>query len=117
MPVFTHTAGTAVGDQSCHRVLHADSDKDVVVTNVPSGHTAQVRDDTDSVVASAAESGGTATIDMLGATEPQGINWNGAVAETHLNAWRAVVIVTGGGVEVARFQGVVHPGDTYDVGS
>ncbi len=114
---FLHTAGTATTDKSRHGNIHIDSDKDIVVTNMPSGHTAQVRDDTDAVVASAAESGGTATIDMLGATEPQDLNWNGAVAEVHLNAWRAVTVVTGGGVEVSRYQGIIHPGDTFDVGS
>ena len=115
LPVWTHRAGTAIADTSRHAQIHADTERYITVTNMPSGSTAQLRDDTDTVIASAAESSGIAKIDVLGASEPQGINWNGAVAETHLNNWRAVTVISGGN-EIARFQGVIHPGDTFDVG-
>jgi hypothetical protein len=115
LPVWTHRAGTALADTSRHAQIHADSHRYITVTSMPTSATAQLRDDTDAVIASAVESSGTAQIDVLGASEPQGINWNGAVAETHLNNWRAVTVISGGN-EIARFQGVIHPGDTFDVG-
>ena len=77
--------------------------KDIVVNNMPSGYTAEVRDINDSVVASAAESGGVATIDMIAG--------DGVYT---VNEYRALVIQTGG-TEAVRYQGVVYPGDIYDV--
>ena len=77
--------------------------KDIVVNNMPSGYTAEVLDVNDAVVASAVESGGVATIDMMA---------NDGVYTT--NEYRAVAIQTGG-VESVRYQGVVSPGDIFDV--
>jgi hypothetical protein len=78
--------------------------KDIVVTQMPTGYKAKVLNVSDTVVASATESSGIATIDMLGATTPM-----------QTNVWRSVIVTTAGDVEVARYSGVVHPGDTYEV--
>jgi len=116
LPVWTHRAGTAITDTSRHANIHSDVERYITVTSMPASSTAQLRDASDAVIASAVESSGTAQIDVLGATEPQNVNWNGAVAETDVNNWRAVTVISGGN-EIARFQGVIHPGDTFDVGS
>lgn len=78
--------------------------KDIVVQNMPAGHTARLLDVNGTVLGSAVESGGVATIDTLTITVPLSVN-----------VLRAVTVVTSGGVEVVRFQGVVHPGDIYEV--
>lgn len=78
--------------------------KDIVIQNMPAGHTARLLDVNDAILGSAVESGGIATIDTLLASVPLGVN-----------TFRAVTVVTSLGVEVVRFQGVAHPGDIYEV--
>jgi hypothetical protein len=101
---FTHLAA-AGADTSRHAHLFVHEGKDIVFTNLPTGATVKLLDDTGATVASASESGGTATIDVFNGTEP-----------ITINGWRAATVELGGN-EVSRYDGVICAGDTYGVGS
>jgi hypothetical protein len=101
---MTHQA-PASADTSRHAHFFVQDSKNIEFTNLPTGATVKILDASGATVASASESGGTATIDMFNATDP---------VET--NTWRAATVELSG-AEVSRYSGVICSGDTYAVGS
>lgn len=77
----------------------------VIVTGLPTGYKAKILNSGESVVASATESGGTATIDASqagGATEP-----------VPAAGWASLLVTDGADVEIDRWDGAVYPGFTH----
>ena len=85
--------------------------KNIVVTSLPTGWKAKVRNGADAVVAEATESGGTATIDAS--------LFGGATERVPLGGWPVLQVTDGADVEQNRWENTnpgfagVYPGDSY----
>ncbi|KKL21751.1 hypothetical protein LCGC14_2442310 [marine sediment metagenome] len=81
-------------------------DKDVLMTSLPTGYKAKIRDTGGSVVAQATESGGTATIDASMA--------GGATEVVPFAGWADIIVTTGADAIEGVFDLTgIYPGDQY----
>ena len=115
---FRAAAASGLNNTVVHDDVIACLSKNLLVTNLPTGWKAKVRNGADAVVAEATESGGTATIDCSRYTEVQ-VAGTGATEVVPLGGWPKLQITNGADVEKdlwssadAGFVGV-YPGDVY----
>jgi hypothetical protein len=101
-----------------NQILIADNvivceSKNIAVTGLLPGYKAKVINASASVVASATESSGTATVDCSRYTEEQ-VAGTGATEVVPLGGWPTLRITNSSDVAVATYTGSVYPGDAYN---
>ena len=87
-------------------------DNKVVVNGMSSGYKAKIRNSSDTVIASATESGGVATVNCSEYEEAQAAG-TGATEKIPYDGWKDIVITTAADVTVMTIPGPIYPGMSF----